>query len=35
MHDKQSCDKTKQVIKKLLMQIDENKRGYVKMEVFK
>lgn len=32
--DKQQCDKTKQVIKKLLSQIDEGKKGYIKMDVF-
>jgi len=33
--DKQQCDKTKQKIKKLLIQIDGDKKGHVKTEVFK
>lgn len=32
--DKQQCDKTKQKIKKLLIQIDGDKTGCVKLEVF-
>ena len=35
VQDKQKCDKTKQVIKKLLVQIDENRKGYVKTDVFR
>ena len=33
--DKQQCDKTKQRIKKLLIQIDHGGNGFVKAEVFK
>jgi len=33
--DKQQCDKIKQRIKKLLIQIDHDKKGFVKAEVFK
>ena len=35
VQDKQTCDKTKQVIKKLLIQIDDAKKGYVKTDVFR
>lgn len=34
VQDKQQCHKIKQLVKKLLSQIDENKKGYVKTEVF-
>ena len=33
MQDKQKCDKIKQKVKKLLIQIDSDKTGAVKMEV--
>ena len=33
--DKQKCDKKKLQIKKLLMQIDHDKTGQVKSDVFK
>ena len=33
VQDKQKCDKIKQKVKKLLIQIDSDKTGAVKMEV--
>jgi hypothetical protein len=33
--EKQRCDRTKQKIKKLLVQIDDTKTGLVKLPVFK
>ena len=33
--DKQKADKLKSLVKKLLIQVDTEKRGYVRTEVFK